>query len=169
MPTTAGVATVACVAHPAELRTFERECEGVAASARLGEGRQLPLGPSADYAASVTATVARLDQARKTGSANLAKARAAAGQAKAAEAVERAYGATARAFARLRPGPAERRAHARIVAAFERGGKAYSRLASAAWQRNRRAYSSAAIAVERSEKSVRRALQDLKEVGYVVR
>jgi serine/threonine protein kinase len=169
VPTTAGVATVVCIAHPAELRAFERECEGVAASARLREGRQLGLGPSADYAASVSATVGRLDQARAAGSAWLAKAKTAAAQTKAAEELEHAYGTAAGSLARLRPGPAERRAHARIVAAFVRGGKAYTRLASAARRRNRRGYSSAATAVERSEQAARRALRDLRELGYVVR
>ena len=167
-PTTSGVATIACLAHPAELPAFERQCERVATTARLDEAEALPLGPNAGYAAALDTALTRLSDARRQGRRRLAAATTAGGQATAATSLQRAYGNTGKALAGLEPGPAEADAHVAIQAALERSRTAYSRLAETAARRERRAYTAAASAIKRSEANVQRAVERLKGLGYDV-
>src|SRR4029079_14374671 len=63
VPTTDGVATVACAAPPAEAAGVAQTCDRVAATLRLRSARAYPVGPSGTYAATLNATIGGLQQA----------------------------------------------------------------------------------------------------------
>jgi serine/threonine protein kinase len=167
-PTTAGVATIACVAHPAELPAFDRECENAATTARLGRGRPLRLGPSAAYAAALSATLSRLRSARRQSRRRLTTAKTPSAQARAAATLAGVYARAERALARRRVGSFESDAHAGIRAALGGSRRAYDRLAQAARRGQRPAYAAAAGAIRRSEAGVQRALGRLEGLGYAI-
>ena len=75
VPTTAGVATIACAVPPAQLRAFAAQCDAIAGSARLSKGRPYAVGPSDAYADAVDGALARVKAAEATSGPVLAAAR----------------------------------------------------------------------------------------------
>ena len=67
IPTTEGVATLACAAD-AEV------CSTIASSLRITEGKAFPVGPSADYAKDVERALARLERTEKSAARELKNA-----------------------------------------------------------------------------------------------
>ena len=63
-PTSEGVATVACLAPPADAAAFKAECEAIADTLQLASGKPFPVGPDPGYAKTLGATLA---QARRPG------------------------------------------------------------------------------------------------------
>ena len=62
VPTTTGVATVACAAPSAKAGAFAAQCEAVAGSLELLDGRPYPVGPSPTYANALNAATASLQE-----------------------------------------------------------------------------------------------------------
>ena len=167
-PTTAGVATLACTAPPADLAAFASDCERALATARLRDGEPLPLGPNADYADSLGGVLGTLGEVRRSARRRLGSARTARGQATAAAKLERALGEAARATGKLQPGPAEQPSHDAITAALRRTEIAYGRLSTAARKAKRGPYGAAVREVRSGEAKLQSAIGQLKGLGYAV-
>jgi len=167
-PTSAGVATLACLAPKAEAATFAATCDQIANTLEASAGEPLPLGPSKTYAGAVSKAMGRLAKADKAGQAKLGSARTPKAQASAARSLGGAYGTAAKALAAQDVGPADRGANTRLVRALRQTGAAYGKAASAAGKGNKRAFSSAGGDVRQGRKAVAGALAGLKAAGYDV-
>jgi hypothetical protein len=167
-PTSEGVATIACAAERGAAESFEADCQRAAATATLSGAEALELGPSEQYARLASRTIERLDEARQRGVRRLRDADSRAGQAEAAAALARAYGAASRSFAGATVGPADRGANAALAAALRETGRSYERLASAARGGSGDAYARARRDLRRDEARLRRALQALESLGYSI-
>ena len=167
-PTSAGVATIACVAPPRAAAAFFPDCERVAASVELTGAKPLALGPSAAYASALNAAFEPLAAAARRGSASLRAADTPAAQARAARALAGAYSDAASAVARAPAGPAERQAGARVEAALRSASAGYVRLATAAGSDDAGAYRAARATIRRSDARLQAGIDELAELGYDV-
>jgi serine/threonine protein kinase len=162
VPTTAGVATVACV-HPAA--GAPAACEQIARSLALAGEQPFPLGPSRDYAARVDAAVTRLDRTVADERAGLRSAGTPARQGRAARAIAAAH-RRARAALAGELSPADEESRERLAAALRAAESGWSRLASAASGDRAPAYASARRATARAQAQVVEALSALRADGY---
>jgi hypothetical protein len=159
-PTTAGVATVACVAPTGST------CDQIANTLTVSGGQPLPVGPSKDYAANVTKTLAALGSADKAGLAKLKTATTPQAQAAAASSLQSAFGTAGAALSSADVGPADRGANARLVGALKQTSAAYGKAASAAKGKNKAAFSKASGDVAKGRTALAGALAGLKAAGY---
>jgi hypothetical protein len=168
IPTSSGIATIACAAESGGVADFVADCERSAGSATLAGGEPLPLGPSRAYARRVSAAIDDLAKARSERVDALQAARLPDKQAAAAERVADAYRAAARSVRAAAPGPADREAGAALAAALTSAAEAYQRIATAAREDAQAAYDRARDGAKRAEKRVQQRLADLEELGYSV-
>jgi hypothetical protein len=165
VPTTRGVATVACLGAGSALKA----CEAAAAKARLPAGvRPYELGPREDYATAVTRVVKRLGADRRAALADWRRARTRRAQASAATALAAAYARAARSFGRLKASPLEAAVQADAASALSAADSALRSVARAAGHGDRRAYQRAVATVGRREAAADRAIGRLGDLGYEV-
>jgi protein kinase-like protein len=167
VPTTAGVATIACLAPRADSSMFAR-CESVATTLVLRGAEALPLGPNQRYAAAVNTALTSLETQRAEGRRALREARTPAAQARAADQLAAAYRAAAAGLGRASPGPIEEPYHRSIVKSVERAAEGYAALAEAARAHRRLDYDRAAAQVERAEDALDRSVRALERIGYKI-
>jgi len=150
-PTTAGVASVACIARPAAAPVLS-SCAEAARSVTVTGTRPVPLGPSAAFRSRLPAVLAALDAARMD--ENAAAARADRG------AVRRLAAAHLRAGRALSP-LADRSVSAqqRIASALIEQAKAYELLAESLAAQRRGPAVRARARVRTAESELRRALR----------
>jgi hypothetical protein len=165
VPTTAGVATIACLAPRPEAPALER-CESVATTLALRGADPLPLGPNRRYAAAVNTALTSLETQRSEGRRALSEAGTPAAQARAADQLAAAYRAAAAGLGRAAPGPIEEPYHRSIAAAVDRAAGGYAALAEAARAHRRLDYDRAAAQVARAEDALDRAVRALERIGY---
>jgi len=165
IPTTAGVATVACLAGSSGAA---RECDQIAATLRLNSASAFPLGPSPAYAGALTGALGSLQAALTAGSARLAGARSAGTQAAAAEQLASAFRTAHTAVAHLSASPAVSAINARLASALAAAGDRYAALAGAARAEDEAAYKRAVAAIDGAGTEVSRALAGLGEAGYSI-
>lgn len=169
IPSDHGVATVACVAVPPAGADALATCERVAAMLRLRTARALAVGPDAGYARAVTTILDRLDSSRRGDGRALAAATTALGQARTSARASLSYGRAARSLAAVRPGPAERPAHRRIVAALRGVRDALKGLSNAARTGSAKGYREASAATRGALSGLDRAIGRLRSLGYSVK
>jgi len=169
VPTSAGVATIACTAPTAAQAAVATDCAQVAATLRVIGARAFPLGPSADYARRLSATFAKLRSAVATPTTRLRTAGTRAEQADAGRQLAAAY-ATAAAGAAAGPAvsPRDGDANAAVVASLRQLADAYTGVARAAGAGNSGAYRRAQRQVAAGASSLRRATAGLSALGYAV-
>jgi protein kinase-like protein len=167
VPTTAGVATIACLAPTPDAPALAR-CESVATTLVLRGAEALPLGPNQRYAAAVNTALTSLESQRSEGRRALGDARTPVAQARAADQLATAYRAAAAGLGRAAPGPIEEPYHRSIVATLERATEGYTALAEAARAHRRLDYDRAAAQVERAEDALDRSVRALERIGYKV-
>jgi hypothetical protein len=168
LPTTSGVATIACLAAGDDATGQLARCESVATTLSLRGAEALPLGTSQRYATAVNTALTALDQQRSDSRRALRAARTPLAQARAAEGLAGAFGAAAAALERAQPGPVERGAHESLVASLRRAAESYEALGTAARAGRRNAYDKAAAAVGRAEEAIDASLNALGRLGYRV-
>jgi serine/threonine protein kinase len=166
VPTTGGVATVACAAVPAQADAFAQQCEAVAGTLGLRNARPYPVGPSQTYAHALNATTGNLQQATRSEEANLQAARTVTGQAAAAQALAGDYQTATAQLAGLDLSPADRDTNSRLVTALRRLGKAYRRMARAATAGDAAKYRAASAAIPDAKARVNAALAGVRAGGY---
>ena len=169
VPTTRGVATVACTtpAGP-EAASFRGNCESVATSLQLSGAEPYALGPDPAYARTLSATLGKLDRASRPAAARLRRADTPAAQANAAHALERQHLAASRALARARVSPADAGGNATVAAALKAISLAYLRAGDAAKANDSGAYAAAGKALREEQARLKRALAGLERLGYSV-
>lgn len=164
-PTTDGIATVVCEG-PAAAR---RACEGASATLRLsGDVKALPAGPREEYAQAITSLVQRLERRRDSALNAWRKAKTRRGQGSAAAAMADAFKDAARRLRKVRPTPLEAEAHAALGMALTSAEQRYRAAATAARSNQAGRYEEARRAGVRAERAVRRALLDVRKLGYKV-
>jgi hypothetical protein len=168
VPTTAGVATLACLAPAADAASFGATCDSIANTLELSDGDPFPVGPSKDYAGAVDKTLAGLGKADKAGQAKLKSAKTPQAQAAAAGALAKAFHAAGKSLAALDLSPADRGVNGLLVKALRQTGGGYDKAASAAAKKNKSAFNQAGDDVANGRKAVARALAGLKAAGYDV-
>jgi serine/threonine protein kinase len=166
VPTTRGVATVACHTPAAAAAAFRADCERVAASLKLSGAKPYGLGPQEPYARGVDRALTALAAARGRDRRALASARTQGGQAKLAGALARDHDRAGTALARLAVSPADARAHAALVAAVRRSRDGYARMARAARRHDAKGFAAGERAVRDGDERLRTALAALKDLGY---
>jgi hypothetical protein len=153
-PTTAGVATVACLsrAHSG----VPPGCQALASAITVPRSRPLPPGASAAFLSRLPAAVSDLEAARATGVKALSSATRPAGQARDAATLARAHAAAAAMLAPLAaPGDA---VSAQTVVALSATATAYASLAGAARAGSGRRYAGASRAIRTAEPNLHRAV-----------
>jgi hypothetical protein len=168
VPTSAGVATIACAGSTTATSTFENDCSQVAATLRVVGARAFPLGPSSDYARRLSSIFATL---RASSSAPLAKLRAArtpAGQASAARRLAAAYGTASGQVSRAAGTPLVRDAGAAVSAALHQIADGYSSAARAAGAADSAGYRRAEGQIKAGSSALAAALKQLSSLGYTV-
>jgi hypothetical protein len=165
-PTSAGIATVACIANRGRGASFGAGCEGAASSLELTRGRAYGLGPDASYARAVDTTIARLNGQVREGKAKLRSAKTPVGQARAAGGLAGPYAGAARRLSPMDVSPAAEDIHAAVVASLRRTASTYTGMSRAAGRGARSEYDAARAAAGARERSVRRALDRLRALGY---
>jgi hypothetical protein len=158
-PTSAGVATVACVAPTAD-------CETIANTLKLKSGTAFPVGPSKDYVASLGKILGRLGKTMKAQQSALQSAKSPKAQAAAAGRLAAASTGASAAVSTLKVSPADQAANAQLAKSLKARGRAYAQLAAAARSGNKRAYAKARAKVQKSEQAVAGALRGLEAAGY---
>ncbi len=159
VPTSAGVATVACIDPSAD-------CESIANTLKLNGGTAFPVGPNKAYADSLGKILGGLDKKATAGRKALEGADTPKQQAAAAKDLSAAYKSASSQVSKLEVSPADATANAALATALKKTGDAYGKLASAASSGNDSAYKKASKQVEAGEKSVAAALGGLAESGY---
>ena len=113
VPTTEGVATLACIAP-------DETCETIASSLQITEGKPFPVGPSKAYSADVERTLGRLDKQEKSAASALNKARQAhRARSPRPASSPRAYSGAASSLGKLDVSPADTLLNAQLVAALK--------------------------------------------------
>jgi hypothetical protein len=161
VPTSEGVATVACVPGSAT-------CEGVANTLELVSGEPLPVGPSGEYAQAVTDALGTLAGNVERADAALRRANTPGAQAEAARRLQAAYRRAAQTLRDQQVNPADAGPNARLVAALAGVAKAYGQAASAAADASRPRYQQARQATSRAQGELDEALEGLRAAGYEI-
>ncbi len=167
-PTTAGVATVACLAPKADADSFASTCDQIANTLTLSAGKPFPLGPSEKYAGALNKTLGALGKADKSGQAKLKAAKTPQQQAAAAKSLAKAFHGAGRTLARQSLSPADRTANAQLVSALRQTGGGYDKAAAAASKNSKPAFSKAGGDVAKGRKAIATALGKMKNAGYDV-
>jgi hypothetical protein len=163
VPTTAGVATVACSGAGAQAESFMAECERVASTLTLsGDAEAFDLGVPEDYANGLNGALTRLQGQRKAALAKLKSADTPAGQASAARQAAAAYGAAVRSHPKSVP-PQVADADAAILAALRDGQKGYLTIASGAAGEDAGEYRSGERQVKKADAALEKALKQLEK------
>jgi hypothetical protein len=168
-PTTGGVATVACLAEPDALDSFSGDCERVATTLTLTNGKAYPLGPDPSYAKTIDRSIGKLNAQVRTGKSRLRGAETPGRQASVARSLAGAYGDTAEELGKVAVSPATREAHLGTIRALRRTSSAYRAMSGAAARGARGRYNAARKGVQRGERAVRLSLARLRQLGYRVR
>jgi len=161
VPTSAGVATLACVDPGVD-------CEGIANTLKLKAGTAFPVGPSKEYAAAIGKVLGGLDKKVSSGRAALQGAKTPKAQARAAKRLASAYTSASASVSKLKVSPADATTNQRLAASLKQTGQAYGKLGAAARSGSKRGYAKARTAVQRGEQGVAGALRGLQAAGYKI-
>ena len=166
VPTSAGVATVACYAPPED--AIADECGATATTLQVRRGRPFSLTPDPDYGAAVNRVIRDLQKTRRLLRQRLGKATTRYQQHTAAGQLRTAFTRAADRVERVRPRAAEADAHARIIRALRNGATVYRRLQRAAQAGDAAAYEQARQQIGPREGDFQGALDALKPLGYTI-
>ena len=161
VPTSAGIATLACVDPGAD-------CEAIANTLKLNAGTAFAVGPSKDYAADVGGVLGGLNKQIKSGRADMRSAKTPKAQAAATARVASAYNGASKAVAGLEVSPADATNNTQLAASLKETGAAYGKLAAAVRSGNKSRYEKAKTPVQQGEQAVTGALGGLEAAGYKV-
>ncbi len=166
-PTSEGVATVACLAPPADAAAFKGECEGIANTLQIASGKPFPVGPDKAYAKTLGTTFGRLDGQVARGRKALARDKTTfKAQSAAARDIRDAYAAAARKLRGTVTSPADRLINSILADQLGAAARAWKKAASAAAKKDKRGFARSAAAIKRAEADLGRALGGLEKVGY---
>ncbi len=160
VPTTEGVATLACTGSPS--------CDGIANTLELESGEAFPVGPSRQYAERAGRVSEQLARAVERGNAALGRANRPTSQADALRDLRAAYTRAARELRGGNLSPADVRANAQVVEALGAVAAAYGRAANAADNNSKAGYRRATRSVQQAQQQLSGALDGLRAAGYEI-
>ena len=166
VPTSAGVATVACAVPASQAASLAAQCDAIAGTLQLKKATAYPVGASDTYATALNGTIGELQQTSRSQETTLQNAQTLAGQAAAANALASAYDAAAAQLAALQLSPADRQANGALVTALRAAAAAYRKAARAATAGDADAYRAASAAVPGATTQVNSALAGVAAAGY---
>jgi hypothetical protein len=166
VPTSAGVATIACAAPPGRAASLAATCDAVAGTLRLRRGHAYPVGPSKAYASALNEDIGQLQATVRVQQANLEGAQTLDGQGAADTALAQAYAQAAAQLSALKLSPADSDGNARLVAALNGAASAYRKAAQAAGGGDADSYRAASAAIPAAVAGVNTALTTVRGSGY---
>ena len=166
VPTSAGVATVACAVAPGQAAALARQCDAIASTLRVRRATAYPIGPSKTYASTLNAAVGDVQQSTDANQPNLDQSDTLAGQAAAANALASAYESAARQLAALNLSPADRAVNGPLVSALQTAARAYRGAARSATSGDADAYLTASAAIPGAKAQLNTALAAVRAAGY---
>jgi hypothetical protein len=166
VPTSRGVATVACAAPPARASALGDQCDAIAGTLQLRHGTAYTVGPSDAYATSLNGTIGTLEQATQSGQQSLQSSTTLAGQAAAAQSLASAYDSAAAQLGALDLSPADRAANSELLDALRGAARAYRQAARAASGSDADGYRAASAAIPAATAKVNAALAAITAAGY---
>jgi hypothetical protein len=167
VPTSEGVATVACLAPPADAEAFKPECEGIANTLQITSGKPFPVGPDPEYAKLLDSTFGRLDRQVANGRKEIARKGAQfRAQAAAARDVQAAYNDAAKRLRQAEVSPTNTFINGEIVKRLQASAAAWKSAAAAASKKQKLKFDAASNRIEREQRQLDRTLQQLEAIGY---
>jgi hypothetical protein len=168
-PTSAGVATVACLAPPADAAAFKADCEAIANTLELTSGKAFPVGPDAGYAKTLGATFAKLDNQVAKGRQALGRDKATfRQQGAAARDIQVAYAAAAKQLKKAEISPADRTINGAIVERLSAAAAAWKKAAAAAVKKDKRGFDRSEAGIKQTQQKLAQTVAGLKAVGYKI-
>jgi serine/threonine-protein kinase len=160
-PTSGGVATVACALPDVGGTPVADDCDRIAGSLELTEGKGYPLGPDKAYEKKLNRAIKSLNAAAPKQAKQLRSAENSAGQASAANALSDSYGNAAKQLSDATDNPMVSGANEDVVRALRDVSDAYDRLAAAARKEDEAAYASARADVRQGKARLAKALRSV--------
>jgi serine/threonine protein kinase len=168
-PTSEGVATVACLAPPADAAAFKGECEAIANTLQLSSGTPFPVGPNQAYADTLGATLAKLGDQVAKGREALGKDRTTfRAQAAAARDIQAAYVAAAKRMTNAEISPADRTINATLVQRLNAAATPWKQAAAAAAKKDKRGFSRSGSAIKRTQQQLAQTVAGFENAGYEI-
>ena len=163
-PTSEGVATVACLAPPADAAAFKGECEAIADTLQVTSGKPFPVGPDAAYAKSLGTIFAKLDDQVANGRRQIARDNTTfRQQAAAARDIQSAYTAAAKQLRQAVTSPADALINAAIAERLSEAGSAWKRAAAAAASKDKGGFADSDDAIKQAQSDLERTLKRTRE------
>jgi hypothetical protein len=160
-PTSAGVATVVC-SVPAQ------DCEAIANTLKLSDGKAFPVGPSKEFGAAVSKALADVGKGSQTARAQLKSARTNKSQAPVARKAAVAYDQAAKSLEQLEVSPADESLKTLMIGPLRAGQQAWRRLSTAASKHDTAAYKKAQADIAAAQQDLQGAVRGLAAAGYQV-
>ena len=168
-PTSKGVATVACLAPPADAGAFKSECEAIADTLQVDAPKTFPVGPDPAYARTLGAALSKLGARVAKGREALAGKQATfTAQARAARDIQGAYIAAAQRLERTETSPADRTINDAVVARLDDAAAPWKQAAAAAARKDKRAFARSEGAIKRTQGRLAQTVAGLEAAGYNV-
>jgi Protein kinase domain len=168
VPSTAGVATVACLGGSAATSAYTQECAQIAATLRLSGASAFALTASPQYAGALSRALGSLQSALAGAGSRLHSASSVSAQAAAAKEIASAFENAGVSLARLPVSPSIGGANANLASALKATGAGYGALAGAARAEDGAAYAQASRVLSRSQARIASALGELRKAGYTI-
>ena len=166
-PTSEGVATVACLAPPADAAAFKPECEAIADTLQIASGKPFPVGPDPEYAKTLSTTLGRLDGQVAKGRKAIARDKTTfRAQAKAARDIRDAYVAASKKLRDTVTSPADKLINAVLVERLRAAARAWNKAAAAAAKKDKRGFARSAAGIKQTQADLSAALAGLERIGY---
>ncbi len=159
VPTTNGVATLACFAEAAT-------CHTIATSMQITEGTVFPVGPDAKFAKNVETILGRLESKEKAAARDLNNAGKRTTQVAATGKLWGAYSGAAKSLSKLKISPADTTSRKQLVAALAGAGSAYRKAASEGKGKDRAGYKRQGSRALSFQAQMQKALTGLTSAGY---
>ena len=169
-PTSAGVATIACLAPPADAAAFKPECDGIANTLRLGgDVTPFPVGPNAAYAKTLGTTFAGLERGVARGERALRRDGATfRRQAAAAREIQGAYAAAAKRLRKADLSPSDRAINAALVTRLTAVAAAWKQAAGEAADKDKRGFARSERGIRRAQQQLAQTVAGLEAAGYSI-
>ena len=166
-PTSEGVATVACLAPPADAGAFKGECEAVANTLQLTSGEPFPVGPDPGFAETLSATFGKLDDQVAKGRKEIDRDNTTfRGQAAAARDIRLPRGGGEAPGTQT--SPADVLINRLLVERLQAASAAWKRTANAAGDKDKAAYNRSEAAIKRTQDQLAQTVKGLEAAGYSV-
>jgi serine/threonine protein kinase len=159
VPTTEGVATLACFADG-------KTCSTIASSMQITEGKAFAVGPSDEFSNDVQRILGRLEKQEKSAATALNRAGKRTSQVAATRKLASTYSGAARSLAGLDVSPADALLKKNMVDALRAAGAAYKRAAVEGARKDRAGYKREGSRALASQKDMSEALDGLTKAGY---